>query len=244
MSAPAVVDLTAPPTRAPHEHRRARLHAVPGPAFDATAAGAVAPVDAAAVAGAAPMTVTISIDGGAGENRDRLLAALHELVSLAGPAADVAFRAPADIPLGEPGVISLDPAPRAAFRDGKLLDLSRLEYDLLLFFAEHPRQVFTRAQLLARVWGHVHTGVRTVDVHISRLRTKLDDPELITTVYGVGYRLADSAPVRVGRKRSSDLRLSARVIHRRVEVTGKSTASHPIGCAVVVDLRRLYCLSC
>jgi DNA-binding response OmpR family regulator len=43
----------------------------------------------------------------------------------------------------------------------------------------------------------VHTGARTVDVHISRLRTKLDDPALITTVYGVGYRLADDAPVRL-----------------------------------------------
>lgn len=150
-----------------------------------------------AAANPGPLTVTISIDGGEGENRERVLTALRELLAVAGPAADVALRAPTEIPTGEPGVISLDPAPRAAFRDGKLLDLSRLEYDLLLFFAEHPRQVFTRAQLLSRVWGHVHTGVRTVDVHISRLRTKLDDPELITTVYGVGYRLADSAPVRV-----------------------------------------------
>jgi DNA-binding response OmpR family regulator len=96
----------------------------------------------------------------------------------------------------EPGV-HLDAEPRAAFRDGRLLDLSRLEYDLLLFLAQHPRQIFSRAQLLARVWGHVHTGARTVDVHISRLRHKLGEPELISTVYGVGYRLADAAPVRV-----------------------------------------------
>jgi two-component system, OmpR family, response regulator MtrA len=167
------------------ERPKRRLHAVP------TTTTEDPPVQAA------PLTVTISIDGGGQDSRDRVLAALRELVSAVGPAADVALRAPIEAPADEPGVISLDPAPRAAFRDGRLLDLSRIEYDLLLFFAEHPRQVFTRAQLLARVWGHVHTGARTVDVHISRLRTKLSDHELITTVYGVGYRLADGAPIRV-----------------------------------------------
>jgi len=199
MSAPAVADLITNSTHAPVTHRRPRLRAVPDTAHPApsTVPPAVPPAAPLAVPLAVPLTVTISIDGGEEASRDRLLTALRELVSLAGPGADVALRAPAEAPAGEPGVISLDPAPRAAFRDGKLLDLSRLEYDLLLFFAEHPRQVFTRAQLLSRVWGHVHTGVRTVDVHISRLRTKLDDPELITTVYGVGYRLADSAPVRL-----------------------------------------------
>jgi hypothetical protein len=177
MTAPAVAITDLP--EAPSSARR--LHAVPSIA---------PPLD-----DSHPLTVTISIDGG-GEGRDRVLAALRELVSAAGPGADVALRAPIEAP-GEPGVIRLDPAPRAAFRDGRLLELSRLEYDLLLFFAEHPRQVFTRAQLLSRVWGHVHTGVRTVDVHISRLRTKLADHELITTVYGVGYRLADAAPIRI-----------------------------------------------
>jgi len=158
---------------------RARLRPVPDP---------VAAVDGAL------LTVTISIDG-AGAGRDRVLAALRDLVAVAGADADIAVRGPAPEP--DSGLIVLDPLPRTAFRDGRLLELSRLEYDLLLFFAEHPRQVFTRGQLLARVWGHVHTGVRTVDVHISRLRTKLDDPEVITTVYGVGYRLADGAPVKL-----------------------------------------------
>jgi two-component system response regulator MtrA len=179
MTAPAVAR-TAP---ADLDRSKRRLHAVPTTTTEDPPAG--------------PLTVTISIDGGAQESRDRVLAALRELVTAVGPGADIALRAPIEAPAGEPGVISLDPAPRAAFRDGRLLDLSRLEYDLLLFFAEHPRQVFTRAQLLARVWGHVHTGARTVDVHISRLRTKLADHELVTTVYGIGYRLADSAPVRV-----------------------------------------------
>jgi DNA-binding response OmpR family regulator len=164
------------------------------PASGRTPARLRAVPDPSAVPDGAPLTVTISIDG-RGAGRDRVLAALRELVAVAGADADVAVTGAGPGP--DAGLILLDPRPRAAFRDGRLLDLSRLEYDLLLFFAEHPRQVFSRAQLLARVWGHVHTGVRTVDVHISRLRTKLHDPELITTVYGVGYRLADGAPVKL-----------------------------------------------
>lgn len=143
----------------------------------------------------APVTVTISIAGGAG-GRERVLAALRELVDAAGAAtavelggADTAARPEAA------AEIRLDPRARTAFRGGRLLELSRLEYDLLLFLARHPRQVFSRAQLLTHVWGHRHTTNRTVDVHVSRLRTKLDDPELITTVYGLGYRLADDAPI-------------------------------------------------
>jgi DNA-binding response OmpR family regulator len=51
--------------------------------------------------------------------------------------------------------------------------LTRRECDLLLLLAEHPRQVFTRPQLLDRVWGHFHTSPRSVDVHIRRLRVEL-----------------------------------------------------------------------
>jgi hypothetical protein len=146
-----------------------------------------------------PLTVTINIDGGGQEGRERILAALRDLVEAVGGDPVVAVDSPVTPGSGGagPGVVNLDPKPRAAIRDGSVLDLSRLEYDLLLFLAENPRQVFSRAQLLERVWGHVHTGARTVDVHISRLRNKLDDHELITTVYGVGYRLADGAPIRV-----------------------------------------------
>lgn len=171
MSAPAVAEAV---TRRPGR----RLRAVPQPS-------------------GAPLTVTISIEGGAPGGRDRVLAALRDLMSAAG--ADAVSLASVDPPSPAPaegnGTITLEPKPRAAFRGGRLLDLSRLEFDLLLFFATHPRQVFSRSQLLAQVWGHVHTGPRTVDVHISRLRTKLGEPELLTTVYGVGYRLADDAPV-------------------------------------------------
>jgi DNA-binding response OmpR family regulator len=76
------------------------------------------------------------------------------------------------------------------------LDLTRLEFDLLVFLAEHPRRVFTRLQLLGAVWGYAHAVARTVDVHVRRLRAKVGDAvPLVTTVYGVGYRLADDAHV-------------------------------------------------
>jgi Transcriptional regulatory protein, C terminal len=165
------------------------------PAYLGRARARLRPVtDAAATPD--PVTVTISIDGGSAAGRDRVLAALRELVEAAGPDATVAL-APALRPAPAAGSISLDPRPRTVVRDGWPLHLSRLEYDLLLFLARHPQQVFSRTQLLAQVWGHTHTTARTVDVHISRLRTKLGDQELITTVYGLGYRLADEAAVSV-----------------------------------------------
>ena len=142
-----------------------------------------------------PVTVTISIAGGAPAGRDRVLAALRDLVHAAGPAVEVSLEAPTAAADG--AGLHLDPRARTAARDGQPLDLSRLEYDLLLFLARHPRQVFSRSQLPAQVWGHTHTTDRTVDVHVSRLRTKLADPEVVTTVYGLGYRLADEAAVTV-----------------------------------------------
>ena len=134
-----------------------------------------------------PVTVTISIAGGAPAGRDRVLAALRDLVDLA----------EAEVEVEVAGGIRLDPGARTAVRGSERLDLSRLEFDLLLFLARNPRQVFSRSQLLAQVWGHTHTTDRTVDVHVSRLRTKLDDPDVVTTVYGLGYRLADEAAVTV-----------------------------------------------
>lgn len=77
---------------------------------------------------------------------------------------------------------------------GERVALTRVEYDLLLFLALHPRRVFTRNQLLESVWGFTHGGPRTVDVHIRRLRAKLGSSR-VTTVRGFGYRLADDAMV-------------------------------------------------
>ena len=91
-------------------------------------------------------------------------------------------------------------ASRSVLVGGDPLPLTRLEFDLLTHLVAHPRRVFTRLQLLNAVWGYEHTGLRTVDVHVRRLRGKVGvDVPLVTTVYGVGYRLADDALVTIDR---------------------------------------------
>jgi DNA-binding response OmpR family regulator len=78
---------------------------------------------------------------------------------------------------------------QAAF-EGKALDLTYMEYELLKFLAQNPGKVFTRETLLSRVWGYeYYGGARTVDVHIRRLRAKLGEEHanLIQTVRSVGY---------------------------------------------------------
>ncbi|MEV6595730.1 winged helix-turn-helix domain-containing protein [Actinoplanes sp. NPDC051346] len=149
------------------------------------------------------VTLTITLGAPGSEDSERLLAALRDLVEAAGPSADIALDTPVVPPVAalEPERtrtgLHLDLRPRTATLGDKVLDLSRLEYELLVFLACNPRQVFGRNQLLGHVWGHTHTTVRTVDVHVSRLRTKLGDPDIITTVYGVGYRLSDDAPITI-----------------------------------------------
>jgi Transcriptional regulatory protein, C terminal len=153
-------------------------------------------------AGTRSVTVTISVSATGSPEGERVLAALRDLVVAAGTDAavvlDVGSPQPSAGALVPAHVVHLDPRSRVATRDGRPLDLSRLEFDLLLFFARHPHQVFGRSQLLAQVWGHTHTTNRTVDVHVSRLRSKAGDPDILTTVYGVGYRLADDTRVLVG----------------------------------------------
>ena len=78
---------------------------------------------------------------------------------------------------------------------GKPLDLTYMEYELLKFFLTHPGKVFTREQLLSRVWGYeYYGGARTVDVHVRRLRAKLGEEHanLIQTVRSVGYRFGQT----------------------------------------------------
>ena len=94
----------------------------------------------------------------------------------------------------ELGPLILDAARHEARRDGHTFRLTAREFELLWFLASNPNRVFSRDQLMARVWGYssaLDTG--TVTVHVRRLREKLEDdasrPELIETVWGVGYRL-------------------------------------------------------
>jgi DNA-binding response OmpR family regulator len=91
------------------------------------------------------------------------------------------------------GGVVLNLAARAAVVDGRPVDLTQREFDLLAFLMSRPGRVFSREQLLERVWNESWTGdASTVTVHIRRLRTKIeDDPESpvrIKTVWGAGYR--------------------------------------------------------
>jgi DNA-binding response OmpR family regulator len=82
-----------------------------------------------------------------------------------------------------------------ALIDGRPLDLTYMEYELLKFLASNPGRVFTRETLLSRVWGYeYYGGARTVDVHIRRLRAKLGEEHaaLIQTVRSVGYKFGES----------------------------------------------------
>jgi DNA-binding response OmpR family regulator len=87
------------------------------------------------------------------------------------------------------GVV-IDEASYSAKVQGRPLDLTYKEFELLRFLATHPSRVFTREQLLSEVWGYDYFGgTRTVDVHVRRLRAKLGELEsLIRTVRNVGYR--------------------------------------------------------
>ena len=93
----------------------------------------------------------------------------------------------------ERGRLRIDFGSYQVLVDNRACDLSVREFELLKFFVQHPGRVYRREQLLDIVWGHdVHVEPRTVDVLIRRLRRQVErddnDPELILTVRGVGYR--------------------------------------------------------
>jgi two-component system, OmpR family, response regulator RegX3 len=88
------------------------------------------------------------------------------------------------------GPLSIDPARRRVLAGTEEIVLQPKEFDLLLYFMQHPRSVLTRNRLLHGVWGHEYVGERTVDVHVRRVRAKLDAAGVggvIRTVHGVGY---------------------------------------------------------
>jgi two-component system alkaline phosphatase synthesis response regulator PhoP len=89
------------------------------------------------------------------------------------------------------GKIQMDDAAHKVTFDGKKVDLTLKEYDLLRTLMENPGVVFTRDTLLSTVWGIEYSGeTRTVDVHVGSLRSKLGaGGDYIKTVRGVGYRL-------------------------------------------------------
>ena len=93
--------------------------------------------------------------------------------------------------------LRIDPAARRVLVDGEEAALTQREFDLLLFLAKHPGQVFSRNQLMDAVWQYsFYSDTSTVTVHIRRLRSKIEphdgegEPRWIQTVWGVGYRFS------------------------------------------------------
>jgi DNA-binding response OmpR family regulator len=96
------------------------------------------------------------------------------------------------------GGLAVDPARRRLTVDGADVQLTPLEFDILLALAREPGVVFTREQLMDRVWGYRdYAGGRVVDSHVARIRRKLGEdgaePRFIRTVHGVGYAFQDEA---------------------------------------------------
>jgi DNA-binding response OmpR family regulator len=117
-----------------------------------------------------------------------LVARVRTVLRRAGP-ADVP---PEQLAFGE---LVLDASAREVRRGERLLRLTAKEFDLLWFLASHPRRVFSRAQLMDRVWGyHAAFDTGTVTVHVRRLREKVEDdpsrPRHLETVWGAGYRFS------------------------------------------------------
>lgn len=97
------------------------------------------------------------------------------------------------------GPVAIDAARRLVTVAGVPVELTAKEFEILRMLAEHPGRVYTKAQIYEHVWGEDAFGdLSTVQVHISRLRTKIeehpDEPALLTTVWGIGYRFEEGRP--------------------------------------------------
>ncbi len=90
------------------------------------------------------------------------------------------------------GEITIDSFGRKAWKRGNLIELTPREYDLLILFFSNPGKSFSRDDLRTLVWGHEFIEERSIDVHIRRLRDKIEDtpdsPSYILTIWGVGYK--------------------------------------------------------
>ncbi len=94
------------------------------------------------------------------------------------------------------GNLKIIPGRREVTISGKFVELTPKEFELLQLFASHPGRVYSRKYLLENIWDYTYSGYdRTIDSHINRLRAKVEDdpenPKLIMTVWGVGYKFAD-----------------------------------------------------
>ena len=126
---------------------------------------------------------------GLAELTARVKAILRRIDALQGTAVASA------LPIVLSNSVRIDPASREVLVRGQAVSLTPKEFDLLLHFARNPGQVYSRSQLLDAVWGYSHDGYdHAVNCHINRLRSKIEKhharPELLLTVWGVGYKLA------------------------------------------------------
>jgi two-component system, OmpR family, response regulator MprA len=109
---------------------------------------------------------------------DELMARVRALLRRATPADRLGFAG-----------VRLEPASREAWRDGRRLELTATEFELLRQFVRHPRQVLSREQLIEAVWGGEVESDNVVAVYVGYLRQKLGEPQLLHTVRGAGYSL-------------------------------------------------------
>lgn len=123
---------------------------------------------------------------------------------IAGPSGETPLPVDQEIPRAlVAGELVINPGSRTVTLAGEPVETRPKEFDLLVFLASHPMQVFSREILLDRVWGYEFVGgTRTVDVHVRWLRQKLEadpaNPQIIQTVYGVGYKFGRSVVSRPG----------------------------------------------
>lgn len=96
------------------------------------------------------------------------------------------------------GDLRIDPARREVTVQGRAVELTPKEFELLALFAAHPGRVYSRKYLLENIWDYTYSGYdRTIDSHINRLRAKIEDnpdePKMVLTVWGVGYKFNDES---------------------------------------------------
>jgi DNA-binding response OmpR family regulator len=138
----------------------------------------------------------------------RVRAVLRRSTSNAAPPPTATNPPPAAREEAQPLPLAIDEPTRRAYVLGQELDLTRVEFDLLACLLAAPGRVYTRAELIDRVWGDGFAITdRTVDSHVKGLRRKVEtaggDPGIIETVRGVGYRVTDK-PVTPSRDSASD----------------------------------------
>jgi hypothetical protein len=149
-----------------------------------------------AVAGGAPMVgYLVLVPADQATDRPQPPATSYERAAepVGGPVPELSHRAPAG------ASVLIDGERRTAAVDGRPLDLTYLEFELLAHLVAHPHRVHSRDQLVTTVWGYGHVGDgRTVDVHIARLRRKLgaEHRGSIVTVRRVGYKYAPAPTAR------------------------------------------------